>query len=120
MTAPFGFTCTFITRTPSGTDPTGNTTYTNVSRSVPGCMYAPGSSSETMGDRLTLGTQDTVVTKPTLYAPAGTVVGSVDRVTVPGFGTFEVDGDPQVWPAHPRTGWLPSNPVVVHLRQVTG
>lgn len=114
MTATFGFTCTFITRTITGTDADGNDVYGNTSVLVPGCMFAPGVTSEI------LGSQDTVIDQPTVYAPTGTPVNSLSAVTVPGYGTFEVDGSPDQWPPHPRTGWQPSNSVVVKLKAVTG
>lgn len=112
---PFGLTVTLVTKgAATGVDPLGNKTYTPTSRSVKGCVYAPGGSVETLGG------QDTVVTQPTLYMPAGTMPDPIDQVTVPGFGTFEVDGQPQIWPKNPFTGWQPSNPVVVRLLQVSG
>lgn len=115
MTVPFGFTVTLTTEgAPTGVDAYGNDTYTPVTTSVPGCMFAPGGSVERVNG------QDQVVTQPTVYAPTGTDVSAVDKVTVPGYGVFEVDGSPQVWPPHPRTGWQPSNSVVIRLKAVTG
>lgn len=107
--ASITFTCTFVTRTVSGTDADGNDTYTAVNTSVPGCLFAPGPSAEVLGD------QDTVTDQPTLYAPAGTPVEPVDAVIVPGFGTYEVDGSPDGWPTNP-TGFG----VAIKLKQVTG
>lgn len=103
------FTCTFISRTISGQDADGNDEYTTVSTSVPGCLFAPGPSAETLGN------QDTVTDQPTLYAPTGTAVNAIDAVIVPGFGMYEVDGSPNVWPGNP-TGFG----VVVKLRAVSG
>lgn len=114
MTYPFGFTCTFITRTLTGQDADGNDVYTDVPVPVPGCVFAPGGSTETLGN------QDTVTDQPTVYAPTGTAVDAVSAVTIPGFGTYEVDGSPNFWPANPMTGWQPPNSVVVKLKQVTG
>lgn len=108
------FTCTFITRTVTSTDADGNDVHTDTPLAVPGCVFAPGGSTETLGN------QDTVVEQPTVYAPTGTRVDSLSAVTVPGFGTFEVDGTPSAWPPHPFTGRQPANSVVVKLRAVTG
>lgn len=110
MTYPFAMTCTFITRTVTGQDADGNDTYTDTPVSVPGCLFAPGASSETLGN------QDTVVDQPSLYVPTGSPVPNViDAVVVPGFGQFEVDGSPNQWPANP-TGYS----IVLKLKQVTG
>lgn len=115
MTFPAGITCTFVTRVDSGTkDAHGNPIYTDTPTPVASCGFAPGDTTELLGD------QDTVTADATLYAPTGTAVAAVDAVTVPGYGTFEVLGQAAVWPAHPRTGWQPSNSVVIRLRRVTG
>lgn len=115
MGAPFGLTITFVTKGPkTGRDGDGNSTYTPTSQDVPGCMFAPGGSTELVQG------QDQVTDQPTIYAPTGTNVGAPDSVIVPGFGTYEVDGLPQAWPPHPRTGWQPSNSVVVKLKRVSG
>lgn len=104
-------TCTFITRTKSGVDADGNDAYTSSSASVGGCLFAPGGSTETLGN------QDTVVTQPSLYVPTGTVLPSpIDAVVVPVAGQFEVDGTPQSWPSDAGTGYS----IVIKLRQVTG
>lgn len=111
----YTITVTFLIKgTPTGVDADGNDEYTPTPLVVPGCVYAPGGSTETLGN------QDTVVTQPTLYVPAGTVLGVIDQAVIPGVGTFDVDGDPQDWPAHPVTGWQPSNSVVVRLKGTTG
>lgn len=105
-------TCIFITRTvvPDVYDDDGNDTYTETPVPVGGCLFAPGGSTETLGN------QDTVVTNPTLYVPTGVTVPQViDAIQVPGVGEFEVDGSPSVWPANP-TGWS----IVIKLRAVSG
>ncbi|MBO9704801.1 MAG: hypothetical protein J7474_04720 [Arthrobacter sp.] len=58
-----------------------------------------------------------VVTTPTLYAPVGVALADEDRVTVPGHGTFIVDGIPARW-SHPALG-APTGAVVM-LRRVDG
>lgn len=103
------FTCTFITRTKTGTDPDGNDVYTESGVPIEGCLFAPGASAET------LGSQDTVVDQPTVYAPTGSPVPAVvDAVSVLGV-TYEVDGNPNQWPANP-TGYS----IVIKLKAATG
>lgn len=104
-------TCTFITRTKTGTrDALGNDQYAPSDVAVAGCLFAPGGGAETLGN------QDTVVDTPTLYAPTGAPVPAViDAVVVPGVGQFEVDGSPSVWPAN-ATGFS----IVIKLRAVAG
>lgn len=115
MTVPFGFTVIFHTKgAATGRDALGNDTFSPSDQSVTACMFAPGGSTELVQG------QDQVTDQPTVYAPTGTDVGAPDSVTVPGYGTFEVDGLPQAWPPHPRTGWQPSNSVVIKLKRVTG
>lgn len=58
-----------------------------------------------------------VVTTPTLYAPVDVALADEDRVTVPGHGTFIVDGIPARW-SHPALG-APTG-AVVKLRRVDG
>jgi hypothetical protein len=111
---PFGLTVTLIGKTVTGVDSYNDDVYGTTSTTVAGCLYAPGGSVDLVQG------QEQVITQPTLYMPTGTDVTAVDQITVPGFGTFEVDGPPQVWPPHPRTGWQPTNSVVVRLKQVTG
>jgi hypothetical protein len=111
----FSFTVSFITNgAPTGKDDLGNDTYSPTTQSVPGCMFAPGGSTEDVQGR------DQVTDQPTVYAPTGTAVGAPDSVIVPGYGEYKVDGKPAAWPAHPRTGWQPSNSVVIKLKAVTG
>lgn len=108
-------TVTFIRKgTPTGRDARGNDMFTPVSTDVAGCLFAPATSSE-----VTLG-GDTVTTPATVYAPTGTEVSAIDQIDVPGYGLFEVDGTPEVWPANPFTGWQPPRNVVIRLKQVTG
>ncbi|MGZ6852469.1 MAG: hypothetical protein ACXVGC_00140 [Mycobacteriaceae bacterium] len=106
----YGITVTFHTRTASGKDAYGNTTYTETNVDVPGCGFNPGGSVELVQG------QDMVRTQPEVYAPPGTVVSAVDQVTVNGT-RYDVDGQP-VTVTNPFTGWQP--PVVVRLKAVTG
>lgn len=110
MTFPFGTTVTLITRSVIGRDGDGNDIYQDVQTVLPGCAFDPGGSTELVQG------QDLVTTTPTLYAPAGTVIGPVDAILVAG-QTFEVDGTPNTY-TNPFTGWQPG--VVVKLRAVTG
>lgn len=71
---------------------------------VAGCLIAPGRSAED-----TFGSHQ-VDTDLTVYAPAGTVVASTDRVRVRGL-VYGVVGEAQVWG---------TSGVVVALRRVTG
>lgn len=79
------------------------------------CTYAPGASTEAAD-----GQSDQVVTQPTIYAPLGVPVTAVDQIVVPGVGTFEVDGTPEVWPANPFSNRTPPRPVVIRLKAVAG
>jgi hypothetical protein len=109
MDFPFGDLITVSTRTPTGRDGDGNTTYTTVNTVVRG-QFVPAGSVEILQG------QDIVVSQDTVYLPAGTVVQPVDRIVVGGV-TFEVDGSPNS-PVNGFTGWAPA--VVVKLRKVTG
>lgn len=111
MTPLFTVPITVVTRTVSSRDAYGNDVSTTSTVVVDG-VFAPGGSVE----RLAGG--DTVTTQPTVYLPSP-APKAVDAVTVAGV-TYEVDGQPQTWPAHPFTGWVPDLPVVVPLRRVTG
>jgi hypothetical protein len=71
---------------------------------IPGCLFAPGPSTENN----TAAQQ--VDTDATVYAPPGADVLATDRVRARG-NLFDVVGDPQVWG---RAG------VVIVLRKVTG
>lgn len=99
-------------RTVSGRDPLGNDVYTTTVTTVDG-IFAPGSSAELVQG------QDVVTTQPTVFLPTGSDLSAVDAVKVNGL-QFEVDGDPNVWPPNPYTGWQPEFSVEVKLRRVTG
>lgn len=72
---------------------------------VPGCLVAPGHSTET------LVAADTVASDMTVYAPAGTPeIRPTDRALVAG-KEYTVAGDPQDWG---------SAGLVIALRRVTG
>lgn len=107
---PYGVTATFHARTVSGQDAYGDDQYTDATTDVPGCVFDPGTSTELVQG------QDMLRTQPTLYAPAGTPVSDVDRVTVNG-ATYDVDGSPNALTS-PFSGWSPG--VVIRLKAVTG
>lgn len=109
MTFPLGAQITLVTRAKSGTDSYGNDVYGETTTTVVGA-FAPGGSSELIQG------QDTVITQPTVYLPAGTDVTSVDEVEVNGL-RYLVDGEPNAW-VSPFTGWAPG--VEVRLERVTG
>lgn len=78
---------------------------------IHGCMFAPGSDQEPFEAG-----RNAVVSTPTLYAPAGTVAGPRDRITVRG-KAYEVVGYPGDW------RWPVDNRgagVVIALRRVEG
>jgi hypothetical protein len=78
--------------------------------------FAPGGSGEVQNGG------DTVTTQPTLYGvDPGLGVTAYDAFIVNDL-RYEVDGDPQVWPANPFSGWVPNDgaTVVVALKKVTG
>jgi hypothetical protein len=106
----YGVTVTFHTRTASGKDAYGNTTYAETNVDVPNCGFDPGGSTELVQG------QDMVRSQPTVYAPTGTVVGPIDQVTVNGT-RYDVDGSPNTY-VSPFTGW--ATPVVIRLKGVTG
>lgn len=64
----------------------GNATETD----VPGCLFAPQSTSEDNDGRTA------VLVGARLYLPAGTILGSTDRVVIRG-ATYELDGEPSIW-----------------------
>ena len=78
---------------------------------IPGCAIDPGGSTEPSE----VG-RESVVTKPTVYAPFGADVLPGDRVVVRG-RTWQVDGDPAEWRS-PFTGWEPGT--VIKLMAVEG
>lgn len=112
MTLPFGETA-LLQRFSAGTaDAHGNSTDTYAADvAIPGCAFDPGGTAD-LADTSRRG----VETKPTLYAPAGTVVGSQDRIIVRGL-TYEVAGDAADWRS-PFTNWHAG--VVIPLRRVSG
>lgn len=109
MIYPFGDPVTLHSRTVTGQDTYGNDVLTDVTSTTVGAFAPTGSTELIQG-------QDTVITQPSVYLPAGTDVTALDRVTIRGV-TYDVDGTPQDW-RHPVTGWQPG--IVVRLQNVTG
>jgi hypothetical protein len=109
VTFPFGEPITLVTRTKGQPDALGNDTWTTATTSVRGA-FNPGTSVESVQG------QDLLVTQPSVYLPAETVVGAIDAVQVGGL-TYEVDGSPNNW-RNPFTNWQPA--VEVKLKRVTG
>lgn len=107
---PFGLAVTMLTRTKTGTDADGNDILTDTSTLITGCAFDPGGSYEHVQG------QDLVVTTPTLYAPAGTVVDSYAAFIIGGH-KYEVDGSPNDYTS-PFTGWKPG--IAIKLKRVTG
>lgn len=112
MPVIFTVPVTLKRRTVSGQDPLGNDVFTTVDVAVAGVFAPRGSIEQLQG-------QDIITTQPVVYLPTGTDVDAVDAVTVNG-SLYEVDGEPNVWPPHPLTGWQPEYSVEVRLRRVTG
>jgi hypothetical protein len=110
MSWDFGITVALITRTKSGIDRDGNDVYSTVETTIEDCAFDPGGSTELVQG------QDMVITQPTLYVPAGTVVDSYAAFLING-QKFEVDGSPNDW-SSPFTGWTPG--VAIRLKRVTG
>lgn len=108
MTFPFGQVVSLVKRVKSGEDALGNDVFSTSSTDVLGAFTPGGSSEQVQG-------QDTVITQPTVYLPAGTDVSAVDAIDVEG-DRYEVDGSPNDW-QNPFTGWRPG--VEVKLRRVT-
>lgn len=109
MIPPFPQDVTLITRTKSGTDTFGNDTYTETLSTIKGAV-APAVSTEVTA------AGETVTTHPTLYAPPGTTITSIDAVQIDGL-QYEVDGEPEVWNS-PMTG--EQFGIAAHLQRVTG
>jgi hypothetical protein len=101
-----------VQRVKTGADAYGNDVWAETPVSVD-AVFAPGSSSELIQG------QDTVLTHPSLYLPTDSPPAPTDRVTVDGV-IYDVDGQPDVWPASPFTGRQPDYPIVVRLLNVTG
>lgn len=78
---------------------------------IPGCLFDPGGSTEPSE----VG-RESVVTKPTVYAPFGADVLAGDRVVVRG-RVWQINGDPAEW-RNPFTGWEPG--LVLNLMAVDG
>lgn len=106
----YGITVTFHTRTVTGQDAYGTDEFSDAATDVPGCVFDPGVSVESVQG------QDMIRTQPTLYAPAGTWAWGVDRVSIDGT-SYDVDGAPSA-PKSPFSGWAPG--VIVRLRAVIG
>jgi hypothetical protein len=112
VTVPFTVPITLAKRVVTSTDAYGNDVYTETTSTVQG-VFAPGVSMEnTQGE-------DQVVSQPTAYLPASVDPSAVDVLEVGGL-RYQIDGEPQVWGAHPFTGWRPPLPMIVPLRRVTG
>jgi hypothetical protein len=112
MPLPFGETAILQRFSASTDDAHGNATDTYAAgESITGCAFDPGGTAD-LADTSRRG----VETEPTLYAPAGTVVGSQDRIVVRGLA-YEVAGDAADWRS-PFTGWHAG--VVIPLRRVSG
>lgn len=108
----FAQTVTLVGRAKSGTDTLGNDVFAETSTDSPG-IFAPGGSTEQLQG------QDVVTDQPAVFLPTGTSVAVIDAVVVGG-QRFEVDGEPNIWPPNPFTGWQPEYSVQVKLRRVTG
>lgn len=111
MIFPFGEAVTVESRVAGPPDRYSNPTYTWVARTVEGCGFDPGNSTETV-----LPYRVDTDTRPTLYAPPGTAVAPTDRIVVRG-EQFQVDGEVAVW-VSPFTGWSPG--VVIKLKRAEG
>ena len=111
----FGETVTILTAG-TATDPYSGESEaedwsTPSSVTVSGVGVEPRPSDEPVQDA-----RNAVTSGYTLYLPAGTQIGSQNRVTVRG-GTFSVLGEPAVW-RNPFTGWEPG--VVVQVERTEG
>lgn len=115
MDFPYGETVTRL-RATAVTDPysgeaTGEDWTTPSTLTIDDCAFNPGVSSEPVQNA-----RNAVLTRPEVYAPAGSDILSGDRLVVRG-DTFEVQGRPQDWRS-PFTGWEPG--LVVPLELVEG
>lgn len=110
MDYPFGITATLVTRTVTGRDSDGNDVYDNVETALPGCVFDPGGSTESVQG------QDMVITRPRLFLPKGTTVTAVDKILVAG-QPYTVTGAPKYY-TNPFTGTTPGP--VLELERVTG
>ena len=82
------------------------------SREVCDCYVAPATTREIDGNG-----REGVETALNLYAPSGTAIGPHETVTVPGHGTFEVDGTGFDW-VNPLTTWRAG--ATFRLKRVAG
>lgn len=104
-------TVTFVTRTQKKDadgnpvyDDLGNVVYDETEATDDGWLFAPAGFTELVQS------QDTVISNPSLYKLGATSTPSaVDAVIVDGV-TYEVDGQPQLWPLG----------VVIRLENATG
>lgn len=115
MDFPYGETVTRL-RAGTVTDPysgeeTGQDWDAATSLEIEGCAFNPGLSSEPLQDA-----RNAVLTRPEVYAPAGSDILAGDRLVVRG-DTYSVEGRPQDWRS-PFTGWEPG--LVVALELVEG
>lgn len=78
---------------------------------IPGCAFNPGGSSEPLEAG-----RSAVITRPEVYAPAGSDILEGDRLVVRG-EVYDVDGDVADWRS-PFTGWAAG--LVVSLVKVEG
>lgn len=112
---PFGETVTRLRSTPTfdayADAPAGVSWRTPDELEIPGCAFNPGTSTEPVQDA-----RNAVITRPEVYAPAGSDVLPGDRLVVRGV-TYEVDGRPADYRS-PFTGWAPG--LVILLKDVEG
>jgi hypothetical protein len=78
---------------------------------IEGCAFNPGDSTEPLQDA-----RQSVITRPTVYAPYNADIAAADRLVVRGT-TYEVDGRPLPWKS-PFTGWTPG--LEIKLKDVEG
>lgn len=95
--------------TTTGRDQWGDPLPGTGARIVEDCLFSPTSSTE--GTDLS----DVPDDRAKLLAPPGTVIASTATIEVPGFGTYAVEGTPNVWPLGTsvqlrRTGGLDGRP----------
>lgn len=89
-----------VTVTPKGElDAYGDRGEAGTPRQVHDCYVAPATSREITGNG-----REGVETALNLYAPSSTTIGAHEVVSVPGHGTFEVDGTGFDW-VNPLTTW---------------
>jgi hypothetical protein len=118
MPVTFTVPITLISRGVTGRDGDGNDVYGETVTVVQG-VYAPADGNGTGGNENT-DARDTVIEGAAVYLPAPAPT-AVDAIRIFGLD-FEIEGTPQDWSLqpHPFTGWVPSLPVIVRVRRVTG